>query len=205
MRLLYLGIEIPKEYDNSNWSHGFRDWIRGIKWSHYTVDFSFQTRMIEFEFIDRMLRRVSNELRKYCRSRYKNDYLLLKSVPGIGGIVACGILSELGDLRRFGSFKQLVGYVGLCPSMQQSGDKTPTGGMTPVAHHLMRSYFVEASLQALRYDPVMQAYYRKHAGKDPKRILIKVARKLLSRDSGGDQNRNALSNRYIIKKDNKNS
>jgi len=46
MRLLYLGMEIPKQYDNSNWSHGFRDWIRSIKWSYYTVDFSFKNRMI---------------------------------------------------------------------------------------------------------------------------------------------------------------
>ncbi|WP_344923812.1 hypothetical protein [Aquimarina addita] len=40
---------------------------------------------------------------------------------------------------------------------------------------------VEATWQALRFDPVMQAYYRSHQGKDVKRILIKVARKLLSR------------------------
>jgi hypothetical protein len=40
---------------------------------------------------------------------------------------------------------------------------------------------VEASWQALRFDPVMQAYYRTHAGKNSKAILVKVARKLLSR------------------------
>ena len=45
----------------------------------------------------------------------------------------------------------------------------------------MRSYLVESTWQALRRDPVMQLYYRSHAGKDVKRILVKVARKLLSR------------------------
>jgi hypothetical protein len=40
---------------------------------------------------------------------------------------------------------------------------------------------VEASWQAIRTDPVMQTYYRKHLGKDTKKIVIKVARKLLSR------------------------
>ncbi len=48
------------------------------------------------------------------------------------------------------------------------------------AHRLIRSYFVEASWQAIRADPVMQAYYRKHQGKNVKRIIVKVARKLLS-------------------------
>jgi hypothetical protein len=53
--------------------------------------------------------------------------------------------------------------------------------MNPRAHRLIRSYFVEASWQAIRTDPVMQTYYRKHLGKDSKKIVIKVARKLLSR------------------------
>jgi hypothetical protein len=34
---------------------------------------------------------------------------------------------------------------------------------------------------ALRLDPHMQAYYRKHIGKNPKSIIIKIARKLLNR------------------------
>ncbi|MHA7058842.1 hypothetical protein ACWGOQ_0016580 [Aquimarina sp. M1] len=33
---------------------------------------------------------------------------------------------------------------------------------------------------ALHFDPAMQEYYRSHQGKDVKRILVKVARKLLS-------------------------
>ena len=87
-------------------------------------------------------------------------------------------------MKRFKNFKQLAGYVGMCPSMRQSGESDKRFGMTPRAHHLMRSYFVEASWQALRVDPVLQEYYRKHKGKDSKRILVKVARKLLSRTYG---------------------
>lgn len=43
---------------------------------------------------------------------------------------------------------------------------------------LVKAYSSDAE-QAIRTDPVMQAYYRKHIGK--KTIIIKVARKLLSR------------------------
>jgi len=49
------------------------------------------------------------------------------------------------------------------------------------AHRLIRSYFIEASWQAIRTDPVMQGYYRKHHGKNVKSVIVKVARKLLSR------------------------
>src|SRR5690606_16635631 len=115
------------------------------------------------------------------RTNYPKDYKLLRSVPGIGGIVACGILCELGDLRRFGNFKQLAAYVGLISRVHQSGDNSRSPGINPRGNRIMRSYFVEAAWQALRYDPVMQHYYRSHAGKDSKAILVKVARKLLSR------------------------
>jgi transposase len=180
MKLLFFGIEIPSEYDNPNWSHAFRNWINNLTFEYSTAKETLLSMMEEFSFLDEQLRRSSNKIRAYCREHYPGDYKLLRSVPGIGGIVAGGILSEIGDLRRF-SLKQLAGYVGLCPDMFQSGDNYRTRGLSKRSNRLIRSYFVEATWQAIRFDPVMQAYYRKHIGKEPKRILIKVARKLLSR------------------------
>jgi transposase len=108
-QLLYLGIKLPPEYDNPNWSHAFRDWIRDLSFDYPTVEAALESRMEHYEYIDKELRYISNELRKWCRTHYKKDYRLL------------------------------------------------------------------------RRDPVMQAYYRTHTGKDTKAILVKVARKLLSR------------------------
>ncbi len=179
MQLLYLGIEIPEALDQSSWSHQFRNWIRDIKTGFSSSEYSILSRLSQFEYIDAQIREVSNELRAYCRKHYKKDYQLLRSVPGIGGIVAYGILSELGDLRRFKNMKHLSGYVGLCPSVRQSGDTYQSTGMSIRSNRIMRSYFVEASWQAIRFDPVMQSYYRKHQDKDVKRIIVKVARKLL--------------------------
>lgn len=181
MQLLYYGIPIPEEFDNDHWSHKFRQWLDKSSFEHPTGKATLESRMRSFRFVDQELRMVSNQLRAYCRKHYKKDYYLLRSVPGIGGIVSCGILSELGDLRRFNNLKHLAGYVGIAPGVHQSGANYKTMGMTPRAHRLMRSYFVEASWQAIRTDPVMQAYYRKHLGKDTKKIIIKIARKLLSR------------------------
>ena len=53
--------------------------------------------------------------------------------------------------------------------------------MTPRNNKILRSYMIEAAWVAIRKDPALQAYYRKHLGKNPKRIVVKVARKLLSR------------------------
>lgn len=180
-QLLYFGVMVPQEFDNSHWSHGFRHWLDALEFEYCPARATLDSRMRQFRFVDQDLRDVSTQLRRFCKTYYKRDYMLLRSIPGIGGIVACGILCELGDLRRFRSLKHLSGYVGLAPGIHQSGDNLRTTGMTRRAHRLIRSYFIEASWQAIRSDPVMQAYYRKHLGKNVKSIIVKVARKLLSR------------------------
>jgi len=181
MQLLYFGIKEPEEFDNDHWSHKYRNWLDNMVFEYPTAKATLDSRLRFFRFVDQELRDISTELRRYCKKHYKKDYMLLRSIPGIGGIVACGILCELGDLRRFNNIKHLAGYVGLAPSIYQSGKNQRTMGMTPRANRLLRSYFVEASWQAIRSDPVMQAYYRKHQGKNVKSVIVKVARKLLSR------------------------
>ncbi len=181
MQLLYYGIKVPEEFDNDHWSHKFRDWLDKLSFDYRSGDEVLRSRMRSFRFIDQEFRDISTSLRKYTKEYYKEDYMLLRSIPGIGGIVASGILSELGDLRRFNNIKHLAGYVGLAPGIYQSGDTIRHTGVSMRAHRLIRSYFIEASWQAIRTDPVMQGYYRKHHGKNVKSVIVKMARKLLSR------------------------
>ena len=181
MQLLYYGIEVPEVYDNDHWSHGFRDWLDGLEFEYESGKEVLRSRMRTFRFIDREFRDVSTLLRRHTKAHYKRDYMLLRSIPGIGPIVASGILSELGNLRRFNNIKQLAGYVGLAPGIYQRGDTVRHTVVSMRAHRLIRSYFIEASWQAIRTDPVMQGYYRRHQGKNVKSVIVKVARKLLSR------------------------
>jgi hypothetical protein len=80
-----------------------------------------------------------------------------------------------------------MGYVGLARSVNQSGYNFNAMVMSPRAQRLIRSYFLEASWQAIRADPVMQAYYGKHTYKNVKSIIIKVAR-AIEQDTGGYKN-----------------
>ena len=105
MQLLYFGIKEPEEFDNDHWSHKYRNWLDDMVFKHPTAKATLDSRMRFFRFVDQELRDVSTQLRRYCKTNYKKDYLLLRSIPGIGGIVACGILCELGDLRRFNNVK----------------------------------------------------------------------------------------------------
>lgn len=179
--LLYYNVEIPQEYDNANWSKSFYVWLDNVEWNFETMTHTWGMKLDLCRYLDSKLKEISNTIRKHCRVHLKQDYYLLKSVPGIAGLSAGYILAEIGDLRKFQSFKRFAGYVGLMPGLHSSGDTEITRGVTPRANRVVRSIFVEASWVAIRTDPVLQNYYRVHYQKNPKAAIFKVARKLASR------------------------
>ena len=111
----------------------------------------------QYETID-----ISNYLRKYCRDNYNKECDLLQSVPGVGPLTAICFISEVGDISRFKNFKQLSCLVGMMPTTYQSSETNRTQGLTPRTLRIMRSYLVEAAWQAVRIDPVLREYYKKH-------------------------------------------
>src|SRR5712692_6787314 len=71
--------------------------------------------------LDRQIAEVNHQLRA---GGAEHPYVpLLLTVPGIGWVLAFTIAAEIGDINRFPSAKKLCGYTGLCPRVQQSGEK----------------------------------------------------------------------------------
>ena len=179
--LLYLQIEIPDGMDTPKWPKSFIEWLDGLDLTYENMNGTLRSMLRQYNYIDTELKLLSNNIRAYCKKHHQKDYMLLRSVPGIAGLTAGYILSELGDIRRFSSFKKFASYVGFIPSMQQSGEGIYTGGSTPRANRHVRNLLVESAWVAIRMDPVMQNYYRSHAGKNSKAAIFKVGRKLLSK------------------------
>jgi hypothetical protein len=55
---------------------------------------------------------------------------LLMSTPGIGWVLAFTIAEEIGEIKRFATPQKLTGYTGLCPRVNQSGEKDRRGPLT---------------------------------------------------------------------------
>lgn len=179
--LLYHGIPLPEQFDNPNWSKEFIAWLHAIQWKHRTGKMALSSMLRTYDLYYREHLQIANELRDYCRTKHQKDYYLLKSIPGIGGYLASAVLAEVGDLRRFNTEAQFASYIGLIPMMRSSGSTENTVGVTPRCRALLRSYIIESAWVAYRLDPEMQAYYRRHIGKNPKSIIVKIARKMLNR------------------------
>ena len=78
------------------------------------------------------------------------DYQHLRSVPGIGPIVALVILAEAGDLRRFNHHRQFLKYCGLDLSKNQSGVSRSREQLSKRGNARLRGALWQAALSAVR-------------------------------------------------------
>jgi transposase len=69
---------------------------------------------------------------------------LLKTMPGIGFILAVVILQEIGDIGRFGSAERFASYSGVTPRVHASGGKVRYGRLRPDTNHYLKWAFSEA-------------------------------------------------------------
>jgi transposase len=107
---------------------------------------------------------------------------LLMSCPGIGWILAFTITSEIGDIARFPTPVKLVGYSGLTPKVDQSGEQDRRGPLRKNGPNHLRWALVEAAHTASRhplYLPVLERNRARHGRKrDTKIAALTIARKL---------------------------
>lgn len=69
----------------------------------------------------------------------------LQALRGVSAIHAVRIVAELGDLSRFASPRNLMGYLGLIPSENSSGPRRRQGRITKAGNTSARRALVEAA------------------------------------------------------------
>jgi transposase len=137
--------------------------------------------LILIESLDEQIERCQRELRALGAD---HRYIpLLRSCPGIDWILAFTIASEIGEIGRFPSPRRLVGYTGLCPRVEQSGERDRRGPLRKNGPNYLRWALVEAAHSASRWHPpyqqVRQRMQARHGHKRGSKIAaIEVARRL---------------------------
>ena len=103
----------------------------------------------------------------------------LQGIFGIGPILACTILAEIGDAKRFRRARQVVRAAGLDPVVKDSADKQRRGQLAKQGAPTLRWALVEAAQHARRKNSPDHQLYRRHhghAGANP--ATLTVARKI---------------------------
>jgi len=144
-----------------------------------TSAFSMQLRQLleMIELLERQLDELDFEIEGYLDRM--DTYIT--TCPGVGKVLGAVILSEIGDISRFSEPKKLVAFVGVDPSVHQSGEFV--GSRNKISKrgspHLRRAIWLAANVAAFN-DPVLSAFYQKKRseGKHHSSAIGAVARKL---------------------------
>jgi transposase len=133
--------------------------------------------------IDDLERQISDLSRRLKESHADHHYIpLLRTVPGIGWVLAFTIAAEIGDISRFSSPEKLAGYTGLCPRVHQSGESDRRGPLSKHGPRYLRWALIEATMHALKHPVYRERYQRtkRRLGKQrgPKVAQVDIARRL---------------------------
>jgi len=88
-----------------------------------------------------------------------HNMTLLKSMPGVGKLIALTVMAEIGDIGRFHSPKSLCSWAGLTPRVHSSDAVVHHGHITKEGSRYLRTAMVQAATVACRVSP---KWYREH-------------------------------------------
>ena len=104
----------------------------------------------------------------------------LRSIPGVNDKTIFALMSECGDLSRFKNASHFIGYLGLYPTLEQSGNRLVHGSLAKRGARLAKKALYQAAIAAIRHNDELGKLYRDKTsqGRANKEAVIIVARKL---------------------------
>jgi transposase len=135
----------------------------------------------ELAFLVQEREAVEENLRRTCRApEHEERVRALKTVPGVGEIVATTFAAEVFRPGRFRRPEEVASYLGLAPVVRQSGGGKARAKIRPVGQRRLRSLLIEAAWIWKQRDTAAEIFYRRILGRTglPQKAIVAVARKL---------------------------
>jgi transposase len=95
---------------------------------------------------------------KSAKHHDANTFYRLRSVPGVGKILALVLLYEIHDSRRFPSVQDFASYGRLVKCARESAGKRYGNSGAKIGHAYLKWAFSEAAVLYLRNNPAGQKY-----------------------------------------------
>lgn len=120
---------------------------------------------------------VDAELRRFARGDQRCQ--ALQTIYGVGPILACHLLAEIGEASRFRRAEQITRLAGLDPVVDESGETRRRGHLAKAGSPHLRWALVEAAVHASRQSaPDVAVYRATRERRDATVARLTVARKI---------------------------
>ena len=148
--MLRLGRIYPGK---TTWGPAHMRWLMEQKFEHREQRIAFEELLEGIRQESERMERLEDAIREVVPEWSLAEVVAaLQAMRGIDLIAAVGVLAEIGDLSRFQNPRELMGYLGLVPTEDSTGDKVKRGGITKAGNGRARRILVEAAW-SYRYPP----------------------------------------------------
>jgi transposase len=191
------------------WTEPYMAWVRQVRFEQPAQQATLLDYLHEVDHMAARVKRLEQaitEAVKLASPAVQDMVKGLQALRGIAEISAVTIVAELGQISRFDTARQLMGYSGAVPSEDSSGKRKRRGSITKTGNAHLRRIAVEAAW-SYRHRPAIGPRLRKRqegvaepikeiawkaqvrlskryarlaaAGKDQRKIITAVGRELL--------------------------
>ena len=190
------------------WTEPHMAWVRQVRFEQPAQQATLQDYLHEVDHMAARVKRLEQaitEAVKLASPQVQEVVKGLQALRGIAEISAVTIVAELGQISRFDTARQLMGYSGAVPSEDSSGKRKQRGSITKTGNAHLRRIVVEAAW-SYRHRPAIgprlrkrlegvpepikeiawkaqvrlsKRYARLAAGKDQRKIITAVGRELV--------------------------
>jgi transposase len=142
--LLRQGLHYPAV--RKTWTKAHMNWLASQKLEHVEQRIVFEEMMLGIREAQDRLQRLDDAIRAAVPDWSLAEVVTaLMAVRGMDLVAAATFLAEIGDLSRFQTPRELMGYLGLVPSEESTGDTIKRGPITKTGNRRARRMLVECA------------------------------------------------------------
>ncbi|MHA3902596.1 IS110 family RNA-guided transposase [Castellaniella sp. WN] len=128
------------------WTKMHERWIADQRFDEPADQIALTEYQLAVQAADERVRRLTNALEQSAADwQFAPTVAALRALRGIDTVSAIGLVCEIGDINRFATARQLMGYLGLVPSKHSSGGTVRRGSITKTGNAHARRLLTEAA------------------------------------------------------------
>ena len=157
---------------NTTWNREHRRWLGGQVFEHEPTELVFIDLLAALDGLVARREALEERLSRLAQDeRIWPTIARLRAFRGIDTLTAMALHLELGgDWHRFSSPRKLASWLGLTPSLSQSGESKSSGSITKTGSGLARRLLVESAWHYMR-QPAIGATLRNRQAGQPDHVL----------------------------------
>jgi transposase len=121
------------------------------------------------------------ELTEYCKASMLEDFEIITSINGISKRTATTFLAEIGCIGNYASYKKLIAFAGIDPTVYQSGKFEGSSRISKRGNRHLRRVIWLMTTCVIQHNPTFRTYFMKKRseGQPFKKAVFATAHKLV--------------------------